>query len=113
MPAPFRLYNTLSRTVEDFQPVREGHVGIYVCGMTVYDHIHVGHARAMVVFDSFVRYLRYRGWDVTFVRNFTDVDDKIIKRANELGQDPVALAAEYIDHFHHDVGALGPGGARQ
>ncbi|HAN31365.1 MAG TPA: cysteine--tRNA ligase [Myxococcales bacterium] len=107
MPAPFRLYNTLSRKVEDFEPVREGHVGIYVCGMTVYDHIHVGHARAMVVFDSFVRYLRYRGWDVTFVRNFTDVDDKIIKRANELNTDPVALAAEYIEHFQHDVAALG------
>ena len=58
MPAPFRLYNTLSRKVEDFQPVREGHVGIYVCGMTVYDHIHVGHARAMVVFDSFVLAIR-------------------------------------------------------
>ncbi len=107
MPAPFRIYNTLSRTVEDFTPVREGHVGIYVCGMTVYDHIHVGHARAMVVFDAFVRYLRHREWDVTFVRNFTDVDDKIIARANEVGKDPVALAAEYIGHFHDDVAALG------
>ncbi|MCO4761900.1 MAG: cysteine--tRNA ligase [Myxococcales bacterium] len=107
MPAPFRIYNTLSRTIEDFAPVKDGHVGIYVCGMTVYDHIHVGHARAMVVFDAFVRYLRHREWDVTFVRNFTDVDDKIIKRANEVGKDPVALAGEFIGHFHDDVGALG------
>ncbi len=107
MPANFRIYNTLSRQVEDFQPVEAGHVGIYVCGMTVYDHIHVGHARAMVVFDAFVRYLRYRDWRVTFVRNFTDVDDKIIKRANEVGKDPVALASEFIGHFHHDVTALG------
>ncbi|MFP6685822.1 MAG: cysteine--tRNA ligase, partial [Polyangiaceae bacterium] len=76
MAAPFRIYNSLSRSVEDFAPQKEGHVGLYVCGMTVYDHIHVGHARAMVVFDSFVLYLRHRGWNVHFVRNFTDVDDK-------------------------------------
>ena len=80
MPAPFRLYNTRSRSVEDFQPVVPGTIGIYVCGMTVYDRCHMGHARAMVVFDAFVRYLRFRGWDVNFVRNFTDVDDKIIAR---------------------------------
>ena len=109
MPHPFRIYNTLSRQTEDFEPLRPGHVGLYVCGMTVYDHIHVGHARAMVVFDTFVRYLRHRDWEVTFVRNFTDVDDKIIRRATEIGDDPVALAARFIDYFHRDVGNLGLG----
>ncbi|MCB9740623.1 MAG: cysteine--tRNA ligase [Deltaproteobacteria bacterium] len=109
MPHPFRLYNTLSRQTEDFEPLRPGHVGLYVCGMTVYDHIHVGHARAMVVFDTFVRYLRHRDWEVTFVRNFTDVDDKIIRRAGEIGDDPVALAARYIAYFHRDVANLGLG----
>ena len=107
MASPFRIYNTLSRTVEDFVPQIPGKIGIYVCGMTVYDRAHVGHARAMVVFDAFVRYARHRGWDVTFVRNFTDVDDKIIRRAQELGEDPLALSARFIDAFHDDVNALG------
>jgi cysteinyl-tRNA synthetase len=107
MPHPFRIYNTLSREVEDFEPLEAGKVSLYVCGMTVYDHLHVGHARAMVVFDVFVRYLRHRGWDVRFVRNFTDVDDKIIRRAAEIGEAPIALAERYIGHFHQDVGALG------
>ena len=107
MPAPFRLYNTRSRSVEDFQPVEPGKIGIYVCGMTVYDRCHMGHARAMVVFDAFVRYLRFRGWDVNFVRNFTDVDDKIIARATERGEDPIELAARFIDAFHEDADALG------
>ena len=107
MPAPFRIYDTMSGDVRDFVPQAPGKIGLYVCGMTVYDHAHVGHARAFVVFDAFVRYLRYRGWDVTFVRNFTDVDDKIIKRANENGEDPVALAQNFIDSFHADTAALG------
>ncbi len=107
MPSPFRIYNTLSRTVEDFVPQVPGKIGIYVCGMTVYDRAHVGHARAMVVFDAFVRYARHRGWDVTFVRNFTDVDDKIIRRAQELDEDPLALSARFIDAFHEDVHTLG------
>ncbi|MCO4771596.1 MAG: cysteine--tRNA ligase [Deltaproteobacteria bacterium] len=107
MAASFRIYNTLSRSVEDFVPQVPGKVGIYVCGMTVYDRSHVGHARAMVVFDAFVRYLRHRSWDVLFVRNFTDVDDKIIRRANELGEDPVGLASRFIDVFHEDMDALG------
>ena len=107
VPAPFRLYNTLSRSVEDFVPQHPGKVGLYVCGMTVYDCAHVGHARAFVVFDAFVRYLRHRGWDVTFVRNFTDIDDKIIRRAEELGEDPADLAQRYIDVFLEDVEALG------
>ena len=103
MPAPFRIYNTLTRTVEPFSPQRPGHIGLYVCGMTVYDRAHVGHARAFVVFDAFVRYLRHRGWDVTFVRNFTDVDDKIIARAAELGEPPLDLAARFITYLDEDL----------
>jgi cysteinyl-tRNA synthetase len=106
-PAPFKIYNTLSKTVEDFKPLNEGEVKLYVCGMTVYDHIHIGHGRAMVVFDAFARYLRHRGWAVTFVRNFTDVDDKIIKRALERDEAPMALAERFIDAFHKDTDALG------
>ena len=107
MAQPFRLYNTLSRTIEDFAPIDAGKIRLYVCGMTVYDHCHIGHARAMVVFDAFVRYLRHRDWDVTFVRNFTDVDDKIIVRSAETGEEPLALAQRYIDAFHEDVDNLG------
>ena len=107
MGAPFRIYNTRTRSVEDFVPISEGTVGIYVCGMTVYDRCHMGHARAMVVFDAFVRYLRFRDWNVHFVRNFTDVDDKIITRANELGEDPIALSARFIEAFHEDADAMG------
>lgn len=107
MASPFRIYNTRSRTVEPFTPVKAGKIGIYVCGMTVYDRCHMGHARAMVVFDAFVRYLRFRSWDVLFVRNFTDVDDKIIARANERGEDPIELSARFIEAFHEDADALG------
>ncbi|MBM4291449.1 MAG: cysteine--tRNA ligase [Deltaproteobacteria bacterium] len=106
-PAPFRLYNTLTKQTEPFVPLQEGAVSLYVCGMTVYDHIHIGHGRAMVAFDAFVRYLRHRGWAVRFVRNFTDIDDKIIRRALERGEEPLALAQRYIDAFHEDTDALG------
>ena len=107
MPTSFRLYNTKTRTVEDFTPQAPGQVGIYVCGMTVYARTHVGHARAMVVFDAFVRWLRHEGWAVRFVRNFTDIDDKIIARAATLGIDPATLAQDEIDAFHRDMDALG------
>jgi len=107
MPTPFRLYNTTTRTVEDFVPQTPGKVGIYVCGMTVYDRTHVGHARAMVVFDAFIRWLRQGGWQVRFVRNFTDIDDKIIARAATLGIEPATLAQDEIDAFHRDMDALG------
>ncbi len=107
MPAPFRLYDTLSRSVAEFRPIEPGKVRLYVCGMTVYDHAHVGHARAMVTFDMVARYLRHRSWDVTFVRNYTDVDDKIIQRANEKGEDALALAERFIDSFVEDCAALG------
>ena len=102
-----KLYNTATRQKEDFIPLVEGKVGIYVCGVTVYDHSHIGHARSAIVFDVLVRYFRARGMDVTYVRNFTDVDDKIINRANELGKDTVVLAQEYIDSFYEDMDALG------
>ncbi len=107
VPAPFNIYNTLSKKVEPFTPLNEGEVKLYVCGMTVYDHIHIGHGRAMVVFDAFARYLKHRGWKVTFVRNFTDVDDKIIKRALERSEAPMDLAERYIEAFHRDTDALG------
>ena len=107
MPHPFRLYNSLSRSVEDFKPRTPGYVSLYVCGNTVYDHCHVGHARAMIVFGTIVRYLRYRGWDVEFVRNFTDVDDKIIRRAQETGEEPLQLAQRYIDAYRADCASLG------
>ena len=107
MPASFQLYNTLSRQVEPFEPLTPGKIGLYVCGMTVYDHAHVGHARAMVVFDTFVRWRRHRGWDVSFVRNFTDVDDKIIRRAVNEGVPAAEVAQRYIDAFHDECDALG------
>ena len=107
MAAPFQLYNTRTRNLEPFTPIEPGKVRLYVCGMTVYDHAHVGHGRAMVVFDAFVRYLRHRGWNVRFVRNFTDVDDKIITRAAERGIEPMELAQEFIEAFQTDARKLG------
>ncbi|TVQ86472.1 MAG: cysteine--tRNA ligase [Deltaproteobacteria bacterium] len=107
MPAPLRLYNTLSRTIEPVDPIEPGQLRIYVCGMTVYDHCHVGHARAMIVYDTLVRYLRHRGWTVTFVRNFTDIDDKIIQRAAAEGTTPEEVAERFIDSFHRDMDGLG------
>ncbi len=101
-----RIYNTLTHSKEEFRPVTTGAVKIYVCGPTVYDSCHVGHARSVVVFDVVVRYLRAMGYDVTYVRNFTDVDDKIIRRANEVGMDAIELAEKYIDEFHRDMDAL-------
>ena len=80
-----RIHNTLTGKKEEFVPLHEKKVGMYVCGVTVYDLCHIGHARSAIVFDTIYRYLQYRGYDVTFVRNFTDIDDKIIKRANEEG----------------------------
>ncbi len=107
MPSAFRIYNTLSRQVEEFVPQEAGRVSLYVCGMTVYDHAHVGHARAMIVFDTFVRWLRTQAWQVTFVRNFTDVDDKIIRRSNTEGVPAAEIAQRYIDSFREDCAGLG------
>jgi cysteinyl-tRNA synthetase len=102
-----RLYNTASRSKEEFKPITDGKVGIYVCGVTVYDLCHIGHARSAIVFDILVRYLRARGFDVTYVRNFTDVDDKIIEKARETGKDSASVANEYIDAFYEDMDRLG------
>ncbi len=101
------LYNTAHRKKEVFSPLREGHVGMYVCGVTVYDYCHIGHARSVIVFDVLARYLRARGYDLTYVRNFTDVDDKIIDRARQLGKAPSDLARDFIDAFDEDMGRLG------
>ena len=101
-----RIYNTLTKSKETFEPVTPGQVRIYVCGPTVYDSCHVGHARSVVVFDVVVRYLRAIGYQVTYVRNFTDVDDKIINRANTVGMDAAQLAEKYIGEFHRDMDAL-------
>jgi cysteinyl-tRNA synthetase len=102
-----RLYNTATRKKEAFVPLKEGKVGIYVCGVTVYDLCHIGHARSAIVFDVLTRYLRAKGYYVTYVRNFTDVDDKIIERANQLGKETSVVAQEYIDAFYDDMHRLG------
>ncbi|MFO7839361.1 MAG: cysteine--tRNA ligase [Desulfosalsimonadaceae bacterium] len=101
-----RVYNTLTRDKEEFAPMTPGRVRMYVCGPTVYDSCHIGHARSLVVFDVIYRYLLHRGFDVVYARNFTDVDDKIISRANELGISTMELSEKYIDEFHADMAAL-------
>jgi cysteinyl-tRNA synthetase len=102
-----QLYNTLSRRKESFKPLNPGKVGLYACGVTVYDDSHLGHARSCVVFEVLVRYLRHRGFQVTWVRNFTDIDDKIIRRAQDLGQSWKEVAERYIAAFLDDMAALG------
>jgi len=101
------VYNTLARSKQAFEPLQAGKIGMYVCGVTVYDYCHVGHARVMVVFDVIYRWLMQLGFDVNYVRNFTDVDDKIIKRAAERGVAIDALTGEMIEAFHADADALG------
>ena len=102
-----RIYNTLSRAVADFSPAEAGHVRMYVCGMTVYDLCHVGHARSNVAFDVVQRWLKASGYKVTHIRNITDIDDKIIKRAVENGETIRALTDRMIDAMHTDFDALG------
>ncbi len=106
-----QIYNTLTRKKEPFIPIEEGKVKMYVCGPTVYNYIHIGNARPVIVFDTVRRYLEYRGFDVSFVSNFTDVDDKIIKAANELGEEVGELTERFINAYFEDVGALGCGKA--
>ncbi len=105
--SPMRIYNTRKRSLEDFEPTEPGHVRLYVCGMTVYDYCHIGHARAMLTFDMVYRWLKARGWRVTYVRNHTDVDDKIIARAIENGEEPLALAQRFIAALDEDLCRLG------
>ena len=101
-----QIYNTLTRQKEAFKPLVAGKVGMYVCGITIYDYCHVGHARTYVSFDVMNRFLRHSGFDVTYVRNITDVDDKIIKRANENGESCDSLTERLIGEMHADFDAL-------
>ena len=101
-----RIYNSLTKQKAEFKPIEPGKVRMYVCGMTVYDLCHLGHARVLVVFDMVVRYLRSRGYQVTYIRNITDIDDKIIKRANENDEDIHTLTDRYIKAMHEDASAL-------
>ena len=94
-----KLFNTMSMQKEEFVPIEPGKVRMYACGPTVYNFIHVGNARPIIMFDVLRRYLEYRGYEVTFVQNFTDVDDKIIKRANEQGRTAAEVATEFSDKF--------------
>lgn len=100
------IYNSMTRAKEQFIPIRPGKIGMYVCGITVYDHCHLGHARSMVSFDVIVRFLRSQGYEVTYVRNITDIDDKIIARAEERGVSITELTNQYIDEMNHDTRAL-------
>src|SRR5699024_7662280 len=101
------IYNTLHREKESFQPIEEGKVKMYVCGPTVYNYIHIGNARPAIVFDTVRRYLEYKGYDVTYVLNFTDVDDKIIAAANKANETVQAVTNKYIDAYLEDVKKLG------
>ncbi len=103
----FIINNNLTNEKEEFISIEPGKVKLYVCGVTVYDDIHMGHARSMIVFDTLARYLREQGYDVTHVTNFTDVDDKIINKANEEGIDPLELSSRYIDRYFEDADRLG------
>ncbi len=102
-----KIYNTLVRDKQEFVPIVPGKVGMYVCGMTVYDYCHIGHARVLVVFDMVYRWLKASGYDVNYVRNITDIDDKIIKRAAENGESIHDLTARFIAAMHEDADALG------
>ena len=101
-----KIYNTMSRQKEEFVPLAEGKVSMYVCGPTVYNLIHIGNARPMIVFDTFRRYLEYKGYEVNYVSNFTDVDDKIIKKANEEGVDASVISERYIAECKKDMAAM-------
>ena len=102
-----KIFNTLTRMKEEFVPMEEGKVKLYACGPTVYNYFHLGNARPFVTFDTLRRYLEYRGYDVTFCQNFTDIDDKMIKRANEEGTTVKAIADKYIAEYYKDADALG------
>lgn len=101
-----KIYNSLTKSKQEFVPIHEGKVGMYVCGPTVYNYIHIGNARPMIVFDTVRRYLEYKGYEVNYVSNFTDVDDKIIKKANEEGVEPSVISERYIAECQKDMEAL-------
>ncbi|HTG13118.1 MAG TPA: class I tRNA ligase family protein, partial [Candidatus Eisenbacteria bacterium] len=102
-----RAFNTLSRRKEDLTPGRGGEMRIYVCGVTVWDASHIGHGRSAIVFDVIRRYIRHRGYAVKFVRNFTDIDDKIIRRANQEGVSAQEISERYIAEYRADLASLG------
>ncbi len=104
-----QFYDTRARCKRNFEPLQDGRISLYTCGVTVYDRCHVGHARSLIFFDTVARYLRWRGWDVCFVRNITDIDDKIIARAAENGEPWQELTARFIDSMHADLDRLGCG----
>jgi cysteinyl-tRNA synthetase len=106
-PVALELYDTLTRQKRPFVPREKNKVRMYVCGVTVYDYCHMGHARSAIAFDVLARWLRHSGYDVTFVKNFTDVDDKIIQRANERGVPPEQISEQYIEAYREDLGRLG------
>ena len=101
-----KIFNTMTRTKQEFKPINEGKVGIYVCGPTVYDYIHIGNARPMIVFDTLRRYLEYKGLEVNYVSNFTDVDDKIIQKANAENVDSKVISERFIEECKKDMAAL-------
>ena len=101
-----KIYNTLTRQKEEFVPVHPGKVGMYVCGPTVYNYIHIGNARPMIIFDTVRRYFEYKGYEVNYVSNFTDVDDKIIKKANEEGVTATEIAERYIKECKQRYGSV-------
>ena len=98
-----KIFNSLTMTKQEFKPLKEGKVSMYVCGPTVYNLIHIGNARPMIVFDTFRRYLEHKGYEVNYVSNFTDVDDKIIKAANEEGVTSEEIANRYIEECRKDM----------
>ena len=98
-----KLYNTLSKTKEEFVPIEPGKVRMYVCGPTVYNYIHIGNARPMIIFDTVRRYFEYKGYEVNYVSNFTDVDDKIIKKANEEGVSASEISERFIKECKKDM----------
>ncbi len=102
-----KIYNTLMQTKEDFKPIRPDQVGMYVCGVTVYDLCHIGHARSAIVFDTIYRYLQTKGYNVNYVKNFTDIDDKIINRANKEGLTTSQVSEKYIEEYYKDMDRLG------
>lgn len=102
-----QLYNTMTRKKEELVPLVPGKIGMYACGPTVYNYFHIGNARPFIVFDTLRRYLTYRGYEVTFVQNFTDIDDKMIRRANEEGTSVAALGERFIAEYYRDADALG------
>ena len=102
-----KVYNSMTRTKEELVPLKPGKIGIYACGPTVYDYFHIGNARMFITFDLLRRYLEHRGYEVTYVQNFTDVDDKMIARAQAEGITVAELAEQYIAAYFEDVQALG------